>query len=78
MIRASEIKENSAIIKSQLKLLWRNELVNILKKNGLKKCAGKNKSFMCKYLWTNVLPEKLLEQICEELFERDWTVFGKK
>ena len=73
-IRTSEIIKNSTIIKNQLGLLWRNELVNILKNNGLKKCTGKTKSFICKYLWENVLPGKLLENICDELFERDYTV----
>jgi hypothetical protein len=77
MIRASEVMRKNTIVRSQLGLLWRNELVNILQKNGLKKCAGKKKSFIRKYLWINVLPDRLLEQICEELFERDWTVFRK-
>lgn len=76
MMRTSQVMEKIIIIKSQLGLLWRNELVNILRKNGLKKCAGKTKPFMRGLLWANVLPEKLQEQICEELFERDWTVFG--
>ena len=78
MIRASKIYEKSYVIWNQLGLLWRNELVNMLKKNGLKKCVGQTKYFIRKILWKNVLPEKLLEQICEELFERDWTVFGKR
>ena len=74
LIRESEASGKCTIIRCQLELLWRNELVNLLQKNRLKKCAGKNKSFMCSFLWENVLPEKLLEQICEELFERDYTL----
>jgi len=76
VIRKSEVREKSIIIRSQLGLLWRNELINILQKNGLKKCAGKTKSFIRRLLWEKVLPKKLQEQICEELFERDWTIFG--
>ena len=77
ILRVAEVSEKNSIIKSQLGLLWRNELVNILKRNGLKKCAGKTKSFIRRFLWMNVLPERLQEQICDELFERDWTVFNK-
>jgi len=74
MIRSSKTREKCIIIWNQLGLLWRNELVNILTKNGLKKCAGQTKLFIRRFLWKNVLPEKLLEQICDELFEREWTV----
>jgi hypothetical protein len=74
LLRESKASNNNAIIKSQLKLLWRNELVNLLRKNSLKKCSRQNKSFIRKYLWKNILPGKLLEQICEELFERDYTI----
>jgi hypothetical protein len=60
--------------KRQLKLLWRKELSNILKANGLLKCSGKNKAYIIKYLSENVPKERLSKQICEELFERDWTL----
>jgi len=76
MIRASKPSKKRIIIWNQLGLLWRNELVNILQKNGLKKCSGQTKLFIRRLLWKNVLQEKLLEQICEELFERDWTIFS--
>ena len=72
ILRVSEVNGESTIIKSQLGLLWRNELVNILQKNKLKKCSGKAKSFIREILWMNVSPQRLQEQICEELFERDW------
>jgi len=50
LIRESEIRGKNIIIRSQLGLLWRNELVNILQNNGLKKCAGKRKSFIRRFL----------------------------
>ncbi|MCL2044131.1 MAG: sce7726 family protein [Treponema sp.] len=60
--------------KKQLRLLWRKELANILKCNQLQKCHGKNKAYIAKYLFENVQLNILQKQICEELFERDWTL----
>jgi len=74
MIRESKILRKSTIIKNQLVLLWRKELNNILKRNELKKCTGKTKAFICNFLWENVLQRRLKENICEELFERDYTI----
>ncbi|MDR0497237.1 MAG: sce7726 family protein [Treponema sp.] len=62
------------VLKKQLSLLWRKELSNILKANGLSKCSGKRKAYIIKYL-LECVPRNLIErQICEELFERDWTL----
>ena len=61
-------------LKKQLELLWRKELINILRYNKLPKCSGKNKSHIRKFLLENVPKPDLQKQICEELFERDWTL----
>ena len=58
----------------QLSLLWRNELGNILKANGLIKCSGKSKAYVRNYLLERVPKETLQKQICNEFFERDWTL----
>ena len=60
--------------KKQLSLLWRKELNNILKANNLPKCSGKTKAYMRKYLLERVPKAVLQKQICEEFFERDWTL----
>jgi hypothetical protein len=48
----------------KLALLWRPELVHIQEKNGMPKYANQSKAFVQK---------KILEQVSEELFERDYT-----
>jgi len=60
-------------IRKQLSLLWRRELVRILVENKLPKCSGKRKAFIHSYLLENLPLETLQPQICEELFEREWT-----
>jgi hypothetical protein len=61
--------------KKQLSLLWRRELNNILKANRLLKCSGKNKAYVSKYLLERVPKNALQKQICDELLERDWTLY---
>ena len=60
--------------KSQLSLLWRKELKNILKANNLPKCPGKSKASIRKYILERVPKGVLQRQICDEFFERDWTL----
>jgi len=60
--------------KKQLGLLWRKELVNILKANSLITCSGKSKSYIHNFLLERVPKDALQKQICDELFERDWTL----
>ena len=60
--------------KRQLSLLWRKELNNILKTNNLAKCTGKTKAYIRKYILERVPKAVLQKQICDEFFERDWTL----
>jgi hypothetical protein len=62
-------------LKKQLSLLWRKELNNILRTNCLLKCCGKNKAYITNYLLGRVPQKTLQKQICEELLERDWTLY---
>jgi len=62
-------------LKKQLSLLWRKELNAILKTNNLAKCYGKNKAYITNYLIGRVPKNILQKQICDELLERDWTLF---
>ena len=71
-----EAKENPKFkIKSQLRLLWRNELANILKENKLPKYNGKSRAFINGKILERVSVDVLEKQICEEFFERDWSRF---
>jgi len=62
-------------VKKQLRLLWRNELAHILKANNLLNCSGKSKAYISRYLSETVPADILQQQICAELFERDWTIY---
>lgn len=58
----------------QIKLLWRLELNNILNKNNLPKYKQKSKRFVQLKLLEKLTPEKLKADMCDELFERDYTM----
>lgn len=61
-------------VKYQIKLLWRLELNNILAKNNLPKYKQKSKLFVKQKILER-LPEDVLKQnLCYELFERDYTL----
>lgn len=57
-----------------IKLLWRLELNNILDNNHLPKYRQKSKEFVKKKICEKLPPQKLKEEICRELFERDYTL----
>ena len=57
----------------QLKLLWKRELYSILGKNSLPKYRDKSAKFIIDKLVEKLPPEKLKEDVCFELFERDYT-----
>jgi len=63
-----------ATLDRKLKLLWRRELVSISFRNGLGKCSGKSRRFIIAKLKKNIEKNKLLREITDELFERDYTV----
>lgn len=58
----------------QMSLLWKSELSNILNKNSMPKYAGKSKAFIRSKLLEKVDMATLKQQMCHELFERDYTL----
>ncbi len=63
-----------AKLKNQLRLLWRNELISIIKRNGLGRVSGLNKQKLAEKL-LKILPFELLHmEICEELLEREYAL----
>jgi len=67
-------KNPKAVITNKIKLLWRRELVNISFRNGLSKCSGKSRYFIIDKLIKNIDENKLIYEITNELFERDYNV----
>ncbi|MCI1268732.1 MAG: sce7726 family protein [Ruminococcus sp.] len=61
-------------IKFQLELLWKNELSAILSQLGMPRYPQKSKLFIRKKLLENVPEQKLLQLLCFQLFERDFTL----
>ena len=56
-----------------MSILWRRELVHLQEINGLPRYREKSKKFVAQALLERVDAEVLGQQICEELFERDYT-----
>ena len=65
-------------LKTQLSFMWRAELFALQKQNGLPIYANKKRSFRENLLIERVEAGKLRAQICDILFERDYSVFEKE
>ena len=59
----------------QLRRLWKRELWDLLDRNGLPKYRDKRRKFICEKLLEKLEEATLKEQLCDVLFERDYTVF---
>ncbi len=64
-------------IQNKMSLLWKSELSHILAENNMPKYAQKSKKFVTEKLIARLPMEKLQEQISEELFERDYTIYDQ-
>ena len=64
--------------KRKIGILWRPELAHIQELNGLPGYKEKSKLFVQEKVLDKVPREVLQRQLCEELFERDYTVIGEK
>ncbi len=64
--------------KRKIGILWRPELAHIQELNGLPVYKEKSKLFVQEKLLQKVPPDLLQAQLCEELFERDYTIIGEK
>lgn len=74
--RVREAQPNPKMkLKNKLSLLWKSELAHIQAKAGMPKYANKSKKFIAEKLIEQVPAETLQEQISEELFERDYTIY---
>ncbi len=62
----------------KIRLLWRRELAHIQELNGMPKYREKSKLFVEKKILEMVPEEKLRKQICDELFERDYTTIAEE
>lgn len=65
-------------MQKKLSILWRPELAHIQELNQLPKYKEKSKEFVIEKILAKVPEELLARQICEELFERDYTQIEKK
>ena len=62
-----------SVMQSQLSLLWRNELADILRAENLPRYSDKSKRFICAKLMEKLPEERLKARLCDCLFERDYT-----
>lgn len=62
----------------KISILWRPELAHIQKLNGLPEYKEKSKLFVQRRLLEKVAAEVLQRQLCEELFERDYTEIAEQ
>lgn len=62
----------------QITLMWRPELQRILEKNHLPLYKQKSKKFVQQKLLERIEWASLKEQMCEELFERDYTLWNEE
>ena len=74
--RVREAKSNpKAKLKNKMSLLWKSEFSHILAENNMPKYAQKSKKFIAEKLIERIPETTLHEQISEELFERDYTIW---
>lgn len=80
-IKIEEIRpagqNNKCKLERQIEWLWRIELCHLLERNHLPKYKAKSKKFVQEKLVEKVPPETLKMQICDELFERDYTTIDE-
>ncbi len=65
-------------MRRKLSLLWRPELVHIQQRNAMPRYREKSKRFVQDKILERVPQEILQRQICQELFERDYTLIGQE
>lgn len=65
-------------IKNQLKILWRTELIHLVKGNKLGGVTAYNKKELGDKLYKNIEKNALRQMICNELLERDYSIYKEK
>lgn len=70
-----EAERNPKVVpERKISILWRPELSHIQEMNGMAKYRDKSKKFVQNKILEKVPEEILQRQICQELFERDYTL----
>ncbi|MDO4521585.1 MAG: sce7726 family protein [Eubacteriales bacterium] len=73
------VQENpQSVLKNQLSFLWREELARIQERNGMYRYKEKSKQFVRDKIFETVPGERLKLQLCEELFERDYSGIAER
>lgn len=70
------VKNTKMKWKRKLSILWRPELAHIQELNHMHKYKQKSKDFVIDKILETVSEELLQEQICEELFQRDYNTIA--
>lgn len=74
--RVREASPNpKAKLQNKMSLLWKKEFSHILTINKMPKYAQKSKKFISEKLIAKIPAEILHQQISDELFERDYTIY---
>lgn len=63
--------------KKKMSIMWRPELAHIQEINALPKYKNKSKDFIVELLLSRIPEETLRIQMCEELFERDYSLIAE-
>lgn len=71
-------REKTVKFRNQMSMLWRPELAHIQEINGMHKYAQLGKAKLVLKIMDTVPEEALKKQMCEELFERDYTTISDK
>lgn len=63
-------------IKNQLSLLWRNELIHIVKKYKLGGVTKRNRKKLAELIIEKLAESEIMHEMCEEFMEREYTDSG--
>ncbi len=69
-------REKAVLFRNQVSFLWRPELANIQKINGMHKYASLSKANLIKKIIDTVPQDELKRQVCDELMQRDYTTIA--
>ncbi len=77
-IRKAEPNKKRMRLHNQLRLLWRSELIPLIKKYELGGVTAYNKLELVRKLEHNLPKDQLQLELLEVLLERDYTLYGQK
>ena len=62
-------------LQNQLKFLWRNELIDIMKRHKIRGYSSRNKSKIRRLLLDNLDKQELKSELFERIMERDYSIY---